>query len=308
MQSKIIQKILAKQGEENLFDFLSKKLSGSEFNSLMMEVFNRRTEAIQPAALLENYRNNRFVGRTDFDPIELGEYELSIMKEIRNAGFEVMDFSPVAPLGACSALGTVDQKKIISATRNTEVVSDITNVIALEIAKQKKENRYLNEIKAGASFRHIRGQKFDLPGFTPYFKIVCLVSSGRDKGNYQFEIQSIIDHIETYYSIFKNVLNISSDHLETIVSLPGDTNISTKKNALEQNTSIPIKVLENTTTENHYYQNFKITIKLHWKGQTYEIIDGGEVNWTHKLLQNKKERMIISGMGSEFLFRLMRNN
>jgi hypothetical protein len=32
-----------------------------------------------------------------------------------------------------------------------------------------------------------------------------------------------------------------------------------------------------------------------------ELVDGGSVNWTQKLLSNAKERLVISGIGSERL-------
>jgi hypothetical protein len=36
-------------------------------------------------------------------------------------------------------------------------------------------------------------------------------------------------------------------------------------------------------------------------GQFKELVDGGTVDWTQKLLSNAKERLIISGIGSERL-------
>jgi len=43
---------------------------------------------------------------------------------------------------------------------------------------------------------------------------------------------------------------------------------------------------------------FKIFATLS-KGREHELVDGGDVNWTQKLLNNAKERLIISGCGSE---------
>jgi hypothetical protein len=36
-------------------------------------------------------------------------------------------------------------------------------------------------------------------------------------------------------------------------------------------------------------------------GQRWELVDGGVVNWTQKYLSNAKERLVISGIGSERL-------
>jgi hypothetical protein len=40
------------------------------------------------------------------------------------------------------------------------------------------------------------------------------------------------------------------------------------------------------------------------EGREQELVDGGDVNWTQKLLNNAKERLIISGCGSERLCEL----
>jgi len=39
-------------------------------------------------------------------------------------------------------------------------------------------------------------------------------------------------------------------------------------------------------------------------GREHELVDGGDVNWTQKLLNNAKERLVISGCGSERLCEL----
>jgi hypothetical protein len=41
------------------------------------------------------------------------------------------------------------------------------------------------------------------------------------------------------------------------------------------------------------------------KGRTFEIADGGFVDWTQQLLQNRKERQLICGFGFEFMYRIM---
>jgi len=50
--------------------------------------------------------------------------------------FEAIQLSPVAPLGACSALAPTSQDRTLTAMRATEVVSDPTNVLALECARR----------------------------------------------------------------------------------------------------------------------------------------------------------------------------
>ena len=41
-------------------------------------------------------------------------------------------------------------------------------------------------------------------------------------------------------------------------------------------------------------------------GREQELVDDGDVNWTQKLLNNAKERLVISGCGSERLCEIFR--
>ncbi|MEM7368344.1 MAG: hypothetical protein AAF587_07050 [Bacteroidota bacterium] len=308
MDNKILARILAKQGEESVYEFLTQSLSSSELNSLMMAVFAARSERISPADVLRSYTQNRFVGSVSYDPVAFAADEAKLLKVVQAEGFEIMDFSPLTPLGSSSALGTVDQKKIIAAGRNTEVISDITNVLALEIARRKKEEPSLKTMHASAAFRHIRGQQFDMPGFTPFFKILSLVSSGRDLGNYQMELQTIAKHIRTYIALFDKGLGIGSELLSlSLTSLYGENRSQLMEAArgIINESGLKIELKEQAREDNLYYHDFRFAIAVNIDGQFLEVIDGGSVSWTRQLLQNKKERMVISGLGTEYLYRLL---
>ena len=309
MQNRLLQKIIAKQGDQNVFEFLSQHLPLSAFNSFLLEVFNQRVKQIGAPRLLRNYCENRFVQPFRFDPISFKEYELQLLKAVRKQGFEIFQASPLAPLGSCSVPATVDQKKIISALRNTEIVADVTNIMALEIARRKKENGHLQDLKLAATHRHVRGQAFDFPGFTPHFSIISLVSAGRDKGNYAFEVNEIIRHVQTYVKLLTQQLPFKREQLsfQCSMMIEGENQVKEKLNKIFTD-RIDIEVQQPKIihpTEKRYYRDFRFAISLTLNENTYEIIDGGGVDWTQQFLQNKKERLMISGMGSEFLYGLM---
>lgn len=48
---------------------------------------------------------------------------------------------------------------------------------------------------------------------------------------------------------------------------------------------------------NDYYKGLQFTIIVNLNGQELNIGDGGFVDWSQKLLSNKKERMMISAIG-----------
>ncbi|HMI65132.1 MAG TPA: hypothetical protein VK517_03810, partial [Cyclobacteriaceae bacterium] len=70
-------------------------------------------------------------------------------------------------------IALVDQNKVVSALRGTEVVADATNLLALESSKRRKSSRFDNEaIHLCTLHRHVRAQAIPRgKGFTPHFKV-----------------------------------------------------------------------------------------------------------------------------------------
>jgi hypothetical protein len=56
------------------------------------------------------------------------------------------------------------------------------------------------------------------------------------------------------------------------------------------------------TGETEYYRHlrFHVYAKLP-RGHETELVDGGDTDWTQKLMNNAKERLVTSGIGSERL-------
>ena len=184
---KILDNILKKVGGKEIIDSLTCNLSNSELQTFFLGLFEKKTEKITPSTLLKNYEDNRFVQPCKISQTSFLKTEMMFAKLLNNQ-FESLELSPLAPLGCCSAVGMVHQNKVISATRNTEVVSDTTNVLALECALRRKKDRKNNDlVKLYTSHRVTRGQKVDNPAFTSHFKLLSLCTAGRDYGNSVFE-------------------------------------------------------------------------------------------------------------------------
>ncbi len=57
-----------------------------------------------------------------------------------------------------------------------------------------------------------------------------------------------------------------------------------------------------------YYRGFALRISPQAPdGNRYPVVDGGFTDWTARLLGNRKERLLISGIGSEFVCKMYRN-
>ncbi|KUO77293.1 MAG: hypothetical protein APF77_19320 [Clostridia bacterium BRH_c25] len=316
MGNPTIDKILEKLGQDDLLDILAHKLTASELNSLLLEVYKMKAEALSPAELLKGYIASRFVKPVGTNPREYLQLESDFYRIAESLSFIPVELSPVAPLGTCSVIATVNQNKIISALRGTEVMADATNALALHICSLRKEmaaegREGHNTIRYCTSHRLIRTQKFHIPGFSAHFKIFCMVTSGRDTGSYGFEKQQLLEHITAYKEIFKQLFHI--EHIKVKLIKHGgyaDTEGLAARvlNHIQDNVDGISIYTENQNSEqdNNYYKGIQFKLLVGIKGSEYEIVDGGFVDWSQKLLGNKKERMLISGMGVDFLLALMK--
>lgn len=311
--SSILHKILERLEQPELIDIL-KKLSGTELNSLLLEVFNKQIEERTAPEMLKLYRHNRFVKPADLPVLKLREAEIHLLQIFQADGFEPVELSPVSVLGSCAVVAPADQKKILSALRGTEVLADATNAIALHISELKQSHvwkpKSLHEkLRFGTIQRHVRTQAISGKGFTPHFKIGCLVTSGMDAGSFLFEKEALSEHVGVMKKIFEGYYHV--DHLSfRLICRKGYADASRLarevKQYLElQHPGIGVAVVENPEKEIGYYKGIQYKVDISVKGKTYEIGDGGFTDWTQQLLQNKKERLLITGFGFELMYRIM---
>lgn len=306
----VLRRILEKKGDKSLWEYLTVALPNTDFSSLLLEVFRERTDRLQPAALLRNYENNRLVQPLNLDAFDFARFELRALTALSSSEFELMEFSPVVPLGTSSVIGKVHQHNVLSAVRNVEVVSDVTNAMALEVAKRKRNGKQdQGLIKLAARHRLIRGQRYKIPGYTAHFKLLSLVTAGRDRGGEAFEWSSITDHVMTYQELLKELLAEKTFNLRLKITILTDWEKEvppTKINAIRERTGLDaIEVIYKPQSGNDYYQAWRFNLSLSLGEAEYEIIDGGLVNWTQQLLHNKKERLLISAVGLEYLYRVI---
>lgn len=275
----------------------------SALNSLLLELFKARANQVEPAHLLHAFRENRFVQPSADDPIQIKEMELEFLQAAKNHGFKPLNLSPVTPLGSSSVLAPVDQNNVVSALRLSEVVSDATNVLALQIASEFKGTEGKGARAYAAVHRHIRGQSFANPKFSAHFSVMALASGGLDSGNFRFEIETLRQHI----LLLRHILSKYVDPRELSIRFYWKKNSKFfQENFKEANGKgwhdLPIDEVEDF--ESDYYQLVQFKLLLKRNKETYDVADGGVVDWTQKLLSNKKHRLVISGIGLELLARI----
>lgn len=314
MSTTIIRKVLDRIGQPDLIHLLTETLSGTELNSLLLEVFRQRASKLSAPQLLKHYHVNRFVKPADLPVLELKKTELDILKIFQEHFFEPIELSPLAILGTCSVVAPADQNKILSALRGTEVLADATNAIALHISDLKKRKVWVaktpsDKLRLATIQRHVRTQSISGKGFTPHFKIGCMVTSGTDTGNFNFEKEALFEHMDLMRNIYETYYRVDQVSFRFLCrsGYPDALNLA---NAVEEYISkkqsgIRIHIVEMPEKEIEYYKGIQYKVDIKFKDQTFEIGDGGFVDWTQQLLQNKKERYLITGFGFEFMYRIM---
>ena len=302
----IASRVAKKTGYPSLLDDLSEKLSASELNTLLLELFRLRAKKIKTAELLRQFEKNRFAAPSNVDSIHFKEFELRCLTLAKSKGFMPITLSPLAPFGTCSAVGFADQNNIVTALRGTEVVSDATNVFAMLIASQLKKKKNNSLIKYATTHRHVRSQALSNPAFTPHFGIFCLATGGYDTGSFSFELDQLLDHISVHLSVYLNEFDLTQEKFLLKIFLKEDNEIFHQKlKDVIKSISDAITIqIERQVDPGEYYKLVQFKFFIVRNGEEINLSDGGFVDWTQKLIPNKKHRLIISGVGTELIYKM----
>ena len=304
--SNISYLVAKKTGYANLFNDLSEKLSASELNTLLLEVFRTRAKKMRPAELLRQFEKNRFALPSEVEPIRFKEFEIRCLEIAKSKGFTPITLSPLAPFGTCSAVAFVDQNNVVSALRGTEVVSDATNVFALLMARELKKKKDHGLIKYTATQRHVRSQGLSDPAFTAHFGIFCLATGGPDTGSFTFELEQLLDHINIHFAVYSNEFDLGKERLLLKIFLKEENETfhqRLKESIKNIDNAVAIQI-ERQSDPGNYYKLVRFKFFLVRNEQEINLSDGGFVDWTQQLIPNKKHRMLISGVGTELIYKM----
>jgi hypothetical protein len=310
----IVERIEREAGVPGLVSILAERLTPTDLQSILLEVYRLRSSQRTPAELLADYKKNRFVRSSALAPAALAEWEQVAFAHLPQE-FLAIALSPVCPLGTSSSLASLDQNWVVSTARNTEVVSDSTNVLALECALRRRELLHEDpkstvSVHLAASHRLLRAQRYEGPDLVSHFSSFVLCSAGRDLGNLQFELAALrlqigffIKALQTFFGLDVPIqLSMSDFHPEPRKALIEAELLSTLRAEFE---NVDCLFDGQRGSGRGYYRDLCFKIHAtHPSGKRYELIDGGSVDWTQKLLSSKKERLIISGLGSERLVQI----
>ncbi len=174
---------------------LKERLLNMRWSDIYLEllpVFEEKTTRMNPSEIRKNYQENPLVGA--IDARKLHEIDNILIQELPE-NVQLLDISPVVPIGLSSVLTRVSQKTILSTIRNLELLADPTVVLALESVKKQIGNLG-RDIHFATSSRMVRLQKF-APGsnMLQHFRGFAISSAGKSDRHSQFVFSSIVAQI-----------------------------------------------------------------------------------------------------------------
>jgi len=289
------------------------KLSLSELTTLLLPVFDKKVKNMTPQQLLARYDSNKFTHPAEISPEIMNALSNQLFAIASRTGSEALLLSPVEPLGACSVVGPVSQNKIMTALRGTEVAADPTNMLALETASRIKKG--ILNTTASISYpdlctvhRILRAQPFE-GDFRPHFSPFCRTTSGIDTGSYTFEKQALTLHITMCRDILREILGATTAiHFEArngYTDTPGlITSIRDHLTPLFPDISF---TASHTDSGNTYYKGLQFYITAIRDKTRIPVGEGGFTDWTQQLTGNKKQRLLICGIGLDLLIKKILN-
>jgi hypothetical protein len=270
----VLTRVLRSLGGQEALDRLA-QLPGSDLTTVLLALMRRRASALSGPDVLRQYRSDRFVAPVEVPFDVLRATEDRLLRALPSS-FSVVGLAPVMPLGTCSAVAEMDQNNVLSTIRGTEVMADPTNGLALEAAVRRQTAA--DDVRLAAVQRVVRAQLFEGAGRFAHFTLFAAVSAGRDRGSLAFERQHFLEHLAFLREACGDIevrVTVLDPRFEALRGdLPADPSRTTG-----------------------YYQG--LCFKVFRDG--VEIGDGGFVDWTQRLLGNRKERLLISGVGVDRL-------
>jgi hypothetical protein len=278
---------------------LTRRLPPTDLQSLLIAVARARADQVTPADVMRRWQQDRFVRPAAADPRRVAAVEARLW-QLLPAEFTGVELSPVAPLGTCTAVGPVSQNRIVTTVRGTEVVSDSTNVLAVEAAVRRRGQPKDGRTDLAACHRQLRAQVFG-PGAAAHFRLFALVSSARDSGSGRTEASLLTRHL----AYWLDVLDALIPHRRPRIGLSvfdspmlADRLADTIRPGVGRHAAFLIDQ-PGRTHGRGYYTGLALRITEEQGGT--ELGDGGLTSWTAQLTQDAKERCLVSCIATERL-------
>ena len=279
---------------------LATGMPGTELWSLLLEVMEHRARARTRTAVCDQWARDRFVQPAAVDPRVLMHIDQQLFAVADS--FEAVELSPLAPLGTSSVVAPTSQNRVVSTARGSEVVSDPTNVLALDCARRLRVDA-TQIVKFATSHRCVRAQEIPKqPGFAAHFRLFCLATAGHETKDHAFTVDALTEHIRTHLRALELL-----EQNGYAVRNTGVTLFSTaERRALAERIGSGLSnvAVKHEVLTKPYYYGLRFMINVAGSEAEIPLIDGGAFEWVATLASNRKLVFVASAIGSQLIARL----
>jgi hypothetical protein len=257
----------------------------------------------RPADLVSQWMTDATVGPSQTDQRTATAYDALALESA--ADYEALLLSPVAPIGTNSVIAPTSQDRTLTTTRGSEVVSDPTNVLALECARRLRVDPR-TPVRLCTAHQVLRMQRVAAgPGHTQHFRLFSLAEAGPGLADDGFEVQAIVAQLGAYRRMLDSAAQAhglvwdrpvatirTDDRLPAIAE-----RVRAAVHADQPDVDVRLEPLESS-----YYGGLRILFGVHGRdGVLREWIDLGVFDWVAQLTSNRRQRFVASAIGLQLL-------
>jgi hypothetical protein len=204
----------------------------------------------------------------------------------------------------------VSQNRVVTTMRSTEVLSDATNALAIEAADRRQRQPAGGEVHLAASHRHLRAQDFGADR-SAHFRLFTVVSSARDTGSGATQARLLTLHLGFWQAVLAELAPAAVPQVhftvmgsQTVRERIDDTVLPALTGPADR-TAVPIVAEPGRDRGRGYYTDAALRITVADGADQAELGDGGFTTWTGQLMNNAKERCLVSCVSTERLTALV---
>jgi hypothetical protein len=282
--------------------------SPSETRGELLRLLREQAGRRRPADVLAQYRRDGYVMPSMLDQRLANTLDRLALDAAE--GFDAVLLSPVAPLGTNSVVAPTSQDRTLSTTRATEVVSDPTNVLALECALRllaSGGSAPTPAVRLATVHQTLRAQGVSNPdgAHSQHFRLFALGESGTGLPDDEFEVQAVGDQIRVYDRLFdacERSLPVAFPRRRAIVRVDERGKTLAERVAHRLREVLPHVEVATEPLRSSYYDGLRVGFGAEGRsGEFVEIADLGRFDWVAQLTNDRRNRFVASGFGIQLV-------
>jgi hypothetical protein len=277
-------------------------LSPSESRGLLMGLARAQVARRSPRDVLAQWSRDATVRPSSVDLRMTVRFDALALEAA--VGYDALLLSPVAPLGVNAVVAPTSEDRTLATTRGSEVVSDPTNVLAVESARRLVLDPEA-EVRLCTSHQILRMQQAPTTkGRSQHFRLFALSDAGRGRPDHDFEVSAVLRQIGVYSKLLDSCepLGLTFPDRAVILRASVDRQVLGDRIAEALASSHPALRVHREPLVSVYYGGLRVGFgAVDRAGEFQEIVDLGAFDWVAQYVNDARQRFVASAIGIQLL-------